>query len=161
MTQWFVYIPAGFFFQVEFFEVNFRWNFAVNPFRFIAKISTWKKIPGGKICIFRLILLLYIAFHLYSISCEGEKKSTSIFFLRFHVFKFTSIPAGHFVQVVLNLLTEGFQWFYFREGLSFSRGSNFFQECGGGGGGGPNVNFYRNPYITCDFLSPPSGSAHA
>ena len=95
MTQWFVYIPAGFFFQVEFFEINFRWNFAVNPFRSIGKISTWKKIPGGKICIFRLILLLYIAFHLYSISCEG-KKSTSIFFLIFHVFKFTWIPAGRF-----------------------------------------------------------------
>ena len=36
--------------------------------------------------------------------------------------------------VVLNLLTEGFQWFYFRGGLSFSRGSIFFQ--GGGGGWG-------------------------
>ena len=95
MTQWFVYIPAGFFFQVEFLEVNFRGNFAVNPFRFIGKISTWKKIPGGKICIFRLILLLYIAFHLYSISCEG-KKNPPVFFLRFHVFKFTWIPAGRF-----------------------------------------------------------------
>ena len=88
-------IPAGFFFQVEFFEVSFRWNFAVNSFRFIGKISTWKKIPGGKICIFRLILLLYIAFHLYSISCEGEK-NPPVFFLRFHVFKFTWIPAGRF-----------------------------------------------------------------
>ena len=39
-----------------------------------------------------------------------------------------------FFCVVLNLLTEGFQWFYFRECLSFSRGSNFFQEWGGGGG---------------------------
>ena len=38
--------------------------------------------------------------------------------------------------VVFNLLTEGFQWFYFRKSLSFSRGSNFFQERGGGGGGG-------------------------
>ena len=83
------------FFQVEFFVVNFRWNFAVNPFRFIGKISTWKKNPGGKICIFRLILLLYIAFHLYSISCEG-KKNPPVFFLRFHVFKFTWIPAGRF-----------------------------------------------------------------
>ena len=95
MTQWFVYIPAGFFFQVEFFEVNFRWNFTVNLFRFVGKISTWKKIPGGKICIFRLILLLYIAFHLYSISCEGEK-NPPVFFLRFHVFKFTWMPAGRF-----------------------------------------------------------------
>ena len=34
--------------------------------------------------------------------------------------------------VVLKLLTEGFQWFYFRGGLSFSRGSTF---CRGGGGG--------------------------
>ena len=83
------------FFQVEFFEVNFRWNFAVNPFRFFGKISTWKKIPGGKICIFRLILLLYIAFHLYSISCEQEK-NPPVIFLRFHVFKFTWIPAGPF-----------------------------------------------------------------
>ena len=66
-------------FQVEFFEVNFRWNFAVNPFRFFGKISTWKKIPGGKICIFHLILLLYIAFHLYSISCEGEKNPPVFF----------------------------------------------------------------------------------
>ena len=83
------------FFQVEYFEVNFRWNFAVNPFRFFGKISTWKKITGGKICIFHLILLLYIAFHLYSISCEGEK-NPPVFFLRFHVFKFTWIPAGPF-----------------------------------------------------------------
>ena len=66
-------------FQVEFFEVNFRWNFAVNPFRFFGKISTWKKIPGGKICIFHLILLLYIALHLYSISCEGEKNPPVFF----------------------------------------------------------------------------------
>ena len=66
-------------FQVEFFKVNFRWNFAVNPFRFFVKISTWKKIPGGKICIFHLILLLYIAFHLYSISCEGEKNPPVFF----------------------------------------------------------------------------------
>ena len=95
MTQWFVYIPAGFFFQVEFFEVNFRWNLAVNPFKFFGKISTWKKIPGGKICIFHLILLLYIAFHLYPISCEGVK-NPPVFFLRFHVFKFTWIPAGPF-----------------------------------------------------------------
>ena len=64
---------------------------------------------------------------------DGKKTALTVFFF-----------------VVLNLLTEGFQWFYFREGLSFSRGSNFFQEWGG-----PNVNFYRNPYITCDFLSPP------
>ena len=83
------------FFQVEFFEVNFRWNFAVNAFRFFCNISTWKKNPGGKICIFRLISLLYIAFHLYSISCEGEK-NPPVFFLRFHVFKFTWIPAGPF-----------------------------------------------------------------
>ena len=68
---------------------------------------------------------------------DGKKTALTVFFL----------------CVILNLLTEGFQWFYFREGLSFSRGSNFFQELGGGGG--PNVNFYRNPYITCDFLSPP------
>ena len=87
-SSWIIFV------QVEFFEVNFRWNFAVNPFRFFGKISTWKKIPGGKICIFHLILLLYIAFHLYSISCEGEK-STSIF-LRFHLFKFAWIPAGLF-----------------------------------------------------------------
>ena len=37
--------------------------------------------------------------------------------------------------VVLKLLTEGFQWFYFRGGLSFSRGSTFFRGGGGGGGG--------------------------
>ena len=80
MTQWFVYIPAGFFFSRWNFEVNFRWNFAVNPFRFFGKISTWKKIPGGKICIFHLILLLYIAFHLYSISCEGEKNPPVFFY---------------------------------------------------------------------------------
>ena len=79
--------------------------------------------------------------------------------------KKTALTAFFFVclfGIVLNLLTEGFQWFYFREGLSLSGGSSFFQERGGGGGGGggPNVNFYRNPYITCDFY-PPSGSAHA
>ena len=68
---------------------------AVNPFRFLGKISTWKKIPGGKISIFHLILLLYIAFHLYFISCEGEK-NPPVFFLRFHVFKYTWIPAGPF-----------------------------------------------------------------
>ena len=44
----------------------------------------WKKIhleffPGGKICIFHLNLLLYIAFHLYSISCEGEKNPPVFF----------------------------------------------------------------------------------
>ena len=90
-----IYSSWNIFFQVEFFEVNFRWNFAVNSFRCFCKISTWKKIPGGKICIFRLISLLYIAFHLYSISCEGEK-NPPVFFLRFHVFKFTWIPAGPF-----------------------------------------------------------------
>ena len=40
----------------------------------------------------------------------------------------------------------------------FKRGSIIFQGVQlffrNGGGGGPNVNFYRNPYITCDFLSP-------
>ena len=54
-----------------------------------------EKNPGGKICIFHLILLLYIAFHLYSISCEGEK-NPPVFFLRFHVLKYTWIPAGPF-----------------------------------------------------------------
>ena len=53
--------------------------------------------------------------------------------------------------VVLNLLTEGFQWFYFRGVFHFPGVLSFSR---GGGGGGPNVNFYRNPYITCDFLSP-------
>ena len=51
---------------------------------------------------------------------DGKQTALTVFFF--------------FVCVVLNLLTEGFQWFYFRDGLSFSRGSNFFQECGGGGG---------------------------
>ena len=40
----------------------------------------------------------------------------------------------------------------------FQRGSIIFQGVQlypGMGGGGPNVNFYRSPYITCDFLSPP------
>ena len=40
----------------------------------------------------------------------------------------------------------------------FQRGSIIFQGVQlfpGMGGGGPNVNFYRNPYITCDFLFPP------
>ena len=55
-----------------------------------------EKIPCGKICIFHLILLLYIAFHLYSISCEGEKNPPDFFFLRFHVLKYTWIPAGPF-----------------------------------------------------------------
>ena len=36
--------------------------------------------------------------------------------------------------VILNLFTEGFQWFYFREVLSFSRKSNSLQEQGDGGG---------------------------
>ena len=81
-----VYINSSWiFFSGGIFEVNFRWNFAVNPFRFFGKISNWKKIPGGKICIFHLILLLYIAFYLYSISCEGEK-NPPVFFLRFHAF---------------------------------------------------------------------------
>ena len=73
---------------------------------------------------------------------EGKKTALTAFFI-------------FFVCVVLNLLTEGFQWFYFREGLSFSRGVQLFPGTWVGGGGGPNVNFYRNPYITCDFLSPP------
>ena len=56
-------------------------------------------------------------------------------------------------KLALKLLTEVFQ-----RGSFIFQGSIFFQ----GGGGDPNVNFYRNPYITCDFLSPPpSGSAHA
>ena len=61
------------FFQVEFFELNFKWNFAINPFIFFGKNFHLDKNPGGKIYTFHLILLLYIAFHLYSISCEGEK----------------------------------------------------------------------------------------
>ena len=44
----------------------------------------------------------------------------------------TALTVCFFLCVVLKLLTEGFQWFYFREGLSFSMGSNFFQEWGGG-----------------------------
>ena len=37
---------------------------------------------------------------------------------------------------------------------TFSRGAQLVPGGGGGGGGGeggPNANFYRNPYITCDF----------
>ena len=47
--------------------------------------------------------------------------------------------------VALKLLTEVFQ-----RGSFIFQGSIFFQ-----GGGGSEFNFYRNPYITCDFLSPP------
>ena len=79
-------------------------------------------------------------------------------------------------QLILQL-TEGVQWFYYRENDTFSRiqrGSNIFRGGGGGGGGGgsnffqggPNAKFYRT-HITCDFpgwgpdhLSLPSGSAH-
>ena len=46
-------------------------------------------------------------------------------------------------QLILQL-TEGVQWFYYRDNYTFpriQRGSNLFQ-----GGGGPNTNFYRNPY---------------
>ena len=85
-------IPGGLFFQVEFSckSILIFWkNYDLQ------KNSTWKKIPGGKICIFHLILLLYIAFHLYSISCEGEK-NPPVFFLRFRVLKYTLIPAGPF-----------------------------------------------------------------
>ena len=65
-------------FQLDYFF--FRWNFPVSPFCFFfGKNSAWKKIPGGKICIFHLNLLLYIAFHLYSISCEGEKNPPVFF----------------------------------------------------------------------------------
>ena len=67
------------FFQVEFFEVNFRWNFAINPFIFFGQNFHLEKNPGGKIYIFHLILLLYIAFHLYSILCEGEKNPPVFF----------------------------------------------------------------------------------
>ena len=53
-------------------------------------------------------------------------------------------------QLILQL-TEGVQWFYYREDNTFpriQRGYNIFQ---GGptfslGGGGSNANFYRNPY---------------
>ena len=45
----------------------------------------------------------------------------------------------------------------FQRAYHFAGGPTFSRT-----GGGPNVNFYRNPYITCDFLfPPPSGSAHA
>ena len=43
----------------------------------------------------------------------------------------------------------------FERGSIIFQGVQLFPGMGGGGGGGPNVNFYRNPYITCDFLSPP------
>ena len=54
-------------------------------------------------------------------------------------------------QLILQL-TEGVQWFYYREDNTFprtQRGYNIFQ--GGptfslGGGRGLNANFYRNPY---------------
>ena len=41
--------------------------------------------------------------------------------------------------------------------ILFQRGSIIFQgvQLFPGRGGGPNVNFYRNPFITCAFLSPP------
>ena len=89
------------FFQVEFFEVNFRWNFAVNPFRFLGKISTWIFFPGGKICIFQLILLLYIAFHPYSISCE-EKKIHQYFFKDSMCLNSPGFRLDLFVQDVMN-----------------------------------------------------------
>ena len=37
----------------------------------------------------------------------------------------------------------------------FQRGSIIFQGVQLFPGTGANVNFYRNPYITCDFLFPP------
>ena len=78
---------------------------------------------------------------------DGKKTALTAFFL-FVCFLFVLCspqPINRGVPMVL-----------FQRGSIFS---NFFQERGGGG---PNVNFYRNPYITCDFLSPPpSGSAHA
>ena len=57
-------------FQLDnFFQVEF----SCKSFLMFWKNYHMEKIPGGKICIFRLILLLCIAFHLYSISCQGEK----------------------------------------------------------------------------------------
>ena len=52
---------------------------------------------------------------------NGKKTALTAFFLFVCLF-----------CVVLNLLSEGFQWFYFR-GSIIVRGSNFFQEWGGGG----------------------------
>ena len=59
------------------------------------------------------------------IQTRRQKTALTAFFLLFF-----------FLCVVLNLLTEWFQWFNFREGLSLSRGSNFSRNGGGGGGGG-------------------------
>ena len=64
-------ILLDYFFQVEFSCKSILFFLEKNP--------PGKKIPGGKICIFHLNLLLYIAFHLYSISCEGEKNPPVFF----------------------------------------------------------------------------------
>ena len=64
-------------------------------------------------------------------------------------------PGQRFFVVSFSLelilqLTEGVQWFYYRENYTFlriQRGSSILQ-CGGGGVQlFPYVNFYRNPYI--------------
>ena len=82
---------------------------------------------------------------------RSENSLDNVFVLLFY-FLFLYSP-----QLILQL-TEGAQWFYYRENYTFQRiqrgptfsrgGSNFFSR---GGGGGPNANFYRNPYF-CDFL---------
>ena len=61
---------------------------------------------------------------------------------RFFVFFFSP-------QLILQL-TEGVQWFYYRDNYTFPRiqgGSNFFQ----GGGGGVQVLISIGIHITCDF----------
>ena len=112
-------------FQLDyFFQVKFSCKSIL--FVFLEKLPPGKKIPGGKICIFRLILLLYIAFRLYSISCEGEK-NPPVFFLRFHVLKYTWIPAGPFrtglcMQVTFHDICHShadiFQHYFFQNILS-------------------------------------------
>ena len=53
--------------------------------------------------------------------------------------------------VALNLqpINRGVPIVLFQRGSIVFQGVQLFRRTGGGGGGGPNVTFYRNPYITC------------
>ena len=72
--------------------------------------------------------------------------------------KNTDLPAFFwFVLCSLQPINRGFPMVLFQRGSIIFQGVHLFPGTGGGGGGGggPNVDFYRNPYITFDFLSPP------
>ena len=64
-----------------------------------------------------------------------------------------SLDSVFFVLLVLCSplpINRGVPMVLFQRGSVIFQGVQLFR-----GMGGPNVNFYRNPYITCDFIPPP------